>query len=108
MVRKNFTSIALTAVLAAGLTAGVNHAVANDAGIVYKQAASEDANYCHIKYMALTQESLQSGVPEFNPSDVVDMYGPCSFDPSSPEEVRKQVSEMSHGQFGSTDNSDSN
>jgi len=100
MVRKNFTSIALTAVLAAGLTAGVNHAVANDAGIVYKQAASEDANYCHIKYMELTQESLQSGVPEFNPSDIVDMYGSCDFDPNSPEEVRKQAAAMNRGLHG--------
>jgi len=108
MFSKNLKSIALSALLAAGLTVGASHALASDAGIVYKQAASEDSDYCHIKYMALTQASLQSGVPEFNPSDIVDMYGPCNFDPSSPEEVRKQLSEMSHGQFGSTDNSDSN
>ncbi len=100
MFSKNLKSIALSAVLAAGLTAGANHALASDAGIVYKQAASEDASYCHIKYMALTQESLQSGVPEFNPSDIVDMYGLCNFDPTSPEEVRKQVSAMSRGLYG--------
>ena len=100
MFRKNIKSIALSAVLAAGLTTGANHAVANDAGIVYKQAASDDSNYCHIKYMALTQESLQSGVPEFNPSDIVDMYGPCNFDPKSPEEVRNQVSTMTRGFHG--------
>ncbi len=100
MFSKNFKSIALSAVLAAGLTAGANHAVASDAGIVYKQAASEDSNYCHIKYMALTQESLQNGVPEFNPSDIVDMYGPCNFDPQSPDEVRKQASVMSRGLHG--------
>ncbi|MGH7887865.1 MAG: hypothetical protein ACREPG_08370 [Candidatus Binatia bacterium] len=100
MVRKNLKSIALSAVLAAGLTAGHNLAVASDAGIIYKQAASEESNYCHIKYMAMTQESLQSGVPEFNPSDIVDMYGPCDFDPKSPEEVRKQVSTMNRGLHG--------
>jgi hypothetical protein len=100
MFSKNLKSIALAAVLSAGLTAGANHAVASDAGIVYKQAASEEGNYCHIKYMALTQESLQSGVPEFNPSDIVDMYGPCNFDPQSPEEVRKQASAMSRGLHG--------
>ena len=100
MVSKNLKSIALSALLAAGLTVGASHALASDAGIVYKQAASEDGNYCHIKYMALTQESLQSGVPEFNPSDIVDMYGPCNFDPNSPEEVRRQASAMSRGLHG--------
>jgi hypothetical protein len=109
MVSKNLKSIALSAVLAAGLTVCASHALASDAGIVYKQAASEDASYCHIKYMALTRESLQSGVPEFNPSDVVDMYGPCNFDPKSPEEVRNQVSAMNrglHGESGGDSSSD--
>ena len=100
MISKNFNSIALAAVLAAGLTANAGQALASDAGVVYKQAASEDGSYCHIKYMALTQESLQSGVPEFNPSDIVDRYGPCDFDPKSPEEVRKQVSTMNRGLHG--------
>ena len=100
MVSKNLKSIALSAMLAAGLTASASHALASDAGIVYKQVASEEGNYCHIKYMALTQESLQSGVPEFNPSDIVDMYGPCNFDPNSPEEVRRQASAMSRGLHG--------
>lgn len=100
MVSKNLKSIALSAVLAAGLTAGANHAVASEDGIVYKQAASEEASYCHIKYMAFTQESMQAGAPEFNPSDIVDMYGPCDFDPKSPEEVRKQGVAMSRGFHG--------
>jgi len=100
MLSKNFKSVALSALLAAGLPVGASHALASDAGIVYKQAASEDSNYCHIKYMALTQESLQSGVPEFNPSDIVDRYGPCDFDPKSSEEVRNQVSAMNRGLHG--------
>ena len=109
MVSKNLKSIALSALLAAGLSAAASHALAGDDGIVYKQAATEDGNYCHIKYMALTQESLHSGVPEFNPSDIVDMYGPCNFDPKSPEEVRKQAHAMNRGQHesgGDTSSSD--
>lgn len=82
-------------------------ALASETGIVYKQASSEDSSYCHIKYNAFTEQSLKSGELEFNPSDVIDMYGPCSFNPSSQEEVRKQVSQMTRGQFGSTDSSDS-
>lgn len=79
-------------------------AIASESGIVYKQASSEDSSYCHIKYSAFTEQSLQSGALEFNPSDVVDMYGPCSFNPSSQEEVRKQVAQMNRDQFGGTEN----
>ena len=60
MSKRNFKSIALAAVFAAGLGAG--NAIASDAGIVYKQASSEEGSYCHIKYMAMTQQGLQTGV----------------------------------------------
>ena len=91
----------LSAAFAMTLT---GQAMASENGIVYKQAASEDSNYCHIKYMAYSEQSLKSGKPEFDSSDIIDMYGECSFDPSNPEEVSKQMSQMSRGQFGSTDN----
>jgi hypothetical protein len=78
-------------------------AMANENGILYKPVSSEDANYCHIKYAAYSEQSLRTGNLEFNASDVIDMYGPCNFDPSSPEEVRKQLSQLTRGQFGSTD-----
>ena len=80
-------------------------AMAGETGIVYKQVSSEDSSYCHIKYNAFTEQSLKGGELEFNPSDVIDLYGPCSFNPSSQEEVRKQVAQMTRGQFGSTENS---
>ena len=79
-------------------------ALASETGIVYKQVSSEDSSYCHIKYNAFTEQSLRTGQLEFNPSNVIDMYGSCSFNPSSQEEVRKQVSQMTRGQFGTTDN----
>jgi len=99
MFEKNFRSITGSALLAAGLFAITGTAAASDAGIVYKQA-SEEASYCHIKYLAMTPESLQSGVPEFNPSDVIDMYGPCGFDPQNPEELRRQTQAMNRGLHG--------
>lgn len=92
-------------VLSAALTLGLaGQAMANETGIVYKQASSEDSSYCHIKYMAYTEQSLRSGHLEFAPGDVIDMYGPCSFNPASPEEVRKQIAQASRGQFGTGDN----
>jgi hypothetical protein len=99
MINRNFKSIALAAGLAAGLTVAASSVRASETGIVYKQS-SEEVSYCHIKYMAMTNESLQRGVPEFNPSDIIDMYGPCNFDPQSHEEMRRQAAAMSRGQHG--------
>jgi len=90
-----FKPLALSAVFALSLTAGVGQARGdmND-GIVLKDVAVADSNYCHIKYMAFTDSSLKSGDLEFNPSDVVDFYGPCNFNPKSPEEVQKQQARL--------------
>lgn len=97
--------LALSAVFAMSLA---SQALAGETGIVYSQAA-DDGSYCHIKYMAFTEDSLKSGYLEFDESNIVDMYGPCSFDPKSPEEVRKQVALMSRGlnSEGSNDSSGS-
>ena len=54
----------------------------------------------HIKYMAFTEESLSTGHLEFDRDNIVDRYGDCSFDPTSPEEVQKQLSMLSRGAFG--------
>jgi hypothetical protein len=81
--------------------------MASDAGIVYKEASDQDSSYCHIKYMAYTDDSLKRGAPEFNETDVIDMYGPCSFDPTSPEEVRKQLSALGRGAHGDASNDSS-
>ena len=84
-------------------------ALASETGIVYSQASPEDGSYCHMKYMAFTEDSLKSGYLEFDESNIVDKYGPCSFDPKSPEEVKKQVALMNRGlnSEGSNDSSGS-
>jgi hypothetical protein len=95
--------LALSALLAMSLA---GQALAGDEGIVFSQA-SEDGSYCHIKYMAFTENSLKSGDLEFDEGNIVDKYGPCGFDPKSPEEVRKQVSLMSRGINGDGSNDSS-
>lgn len=97
----------LSAAFAMSLTAGMNFAGAEEMetttgadlanGIVLKQAAEHDSNYCHIKYMGFTERSLKSGDLEFNPTDVIDSYGSCAFDPKGAEEVKKQLSLLNHG-----------
>ena len=96
-----FKPMVLSATFAMALT---GPALASENGILYMQASSEDSGYCHIKYAAYSEHSLKSGHLEFDTGDVIDMYGACSFDPTSPEEVSKQMSQMSRSQFGSTDN----
>ena len=100
MSKTKFKPFAVAAMFALGLSSGVSHVIASENGIVMKQAAESDEGYCHIKYMAFTDQSLRSGNLEFNPSDVVDMYGPCNFDPHSQDEVRKQQAAAQRGQHG--------
>jgi hypothetical protein len=89
MLKLSKKSLAVSALFALTLTAGASRATA-ESGIIVKEASS-DGTYCHIKYMALSEEALSSDTVEFNPSDVVDSYGPCSFDPKSPEARQQQL-----------------
>lgn len=75
------------------VTSGVNVARGEEEGIVLREVATAGQDYCHIKYMAFKEETLSSPEPEFNPGDVVDFYGPCSFNPRSDEEIRKQTAD---------------
>jgi len=99
--------LAVSAMFAVALSAGAGQAIANESGIVWKQAASSESDYCHIKYMAFTEQSLRSGNLEFNPSDIVDMYGSCSFNPTSLEEVRNQIIVSNRGLHGDGSNDSS-
>jgi hypothetical protein len=101
MKNKIFAASALFAVTLA------SQGFASDAGIVYKQASDQDSSYCHIKYMAYTEESLKRGTPEFNETDIVDLYGSCSFDPTSQVEVSKQISAMGRSANGDGSNDSS-
>ncbi len=69
-------------------------------GIVSREVAVEGQDYCHIKYMAFNVNTLGYSTPEFEPGDLVDFYGSCSFDPTSKEEIQKQVAEARDGLKG--------
>jgi len=102
-------TIALASVLAlliVPLTAGVKVARGEE-GIVLREAAGELEGYCHTKYMAFKVETLGWDQPEFNPDDLVDFYGPCSFDPLSQEEIQNQRAEATRRSLGSDGDSDS-
>lgn len=105
MLKKNLKPLALSAMFAVTFATGAVHA--DESGIVLKEASSTDGDYCHIKYMAFTEQSLQSGDLQFDSSDVIDMYGSCNFNPKSQDEVKKQLSASNHNRFseGSNDSS---
>jgi hypothetical protein len=107
MFKTKLKPLAVSAMFAVALYAAAGQAIASESGIIWKQASSSDSEYCHIKYMAFTEQSLRSGNLEYNPSDIVDMYGSCSFDPMSPAEVQKQVVTSSRGMYGDGSNDSS-
>jgi hypothetical protein len=106
MFKKNLKPLTLSVMMAVSLTVGAGHAKADESGIISKQASS-DGTYCHIKYMAFTVESLRSGALEFEPSDVIDRYGPCNFDPKSQQEVKSQLEAARRGLHGDGGNDSS-
>jgi hypothetical protein len=64
-------------------------------GIIYKAAVS--ANYCHLKFPAIREETLYTKSPVLKDSrdgDIVDFYGPCDHDPLGQEEVRRQKADI--------------
>jgi hypothetical protein len=104
MVKGSIKPLAVSALFAMTLTAGAAQAFAQQhGGIVYQQAAYEAPGYCHIKYMAFTDESLQTGQLEFDEDNVIDRYDACNFDPSSPEQVQKQMAIMNRSLFGDSE-----
>lgn len=101
MIIRSIKPLAVSALFAMTLASATAQAVAQqNNGIVYQQASYEAPGYCHIKYMAFTSESLQTGQLEFDQDNIIDRYSPCNFDPSSPEEVKEQMAIMNRGLYG--------
>jgi hypothetical protein len=68
-------------------------------GVIYKAVVS--ANYCHLKFPAIREETLYSRSPVLKDprdGDVVDFYGRCDYDPLGPEEVRRQKADVARDQ----------
>lgn len=107
MLKLRVTLVSFIAVFALPFMVAVN-GVSGEEGIVLREVAWEGKDYCHIKYMAFNTNTLGYSTPEFDPSDLVDFYGPCSFDPTSKEEIQKQLSQFRDGLVGdgSSDSSD--
>ena len=61
-------------------------------GVIFK-ASTPDGKYCHLKFPAIREETLDWDHPVLkDPSeaDLIDFYGPCDHDPLGVEEIRAQ------------------
>jgi hypothetical protein len=66
------------------------------------------AQYCHLKFPAIDEESLFSDRPVLKSStdgDIIDLYGPCNVDPLGKESVMKQRADLQHERRRQYDNS---
>ena len=55
--------------------------------------AAVPANYCHLKFPAIRENTLYSDRPVLKDprdGDIIDFYGPCNYDPLGREEVMRQ------------------
>ena len=96
--------IMVSTMVLAGSLAGT--AVAND-GVLLKDQAGNDSNYCHMKFPAIDQSTLYQSQPQLkDPSsgDVVDFYGPCSESPTGAAEVAAQKIEDHENRWAFGDN----
>jgi hypothetical protein len=87
----------LAALLLAGTLGAFNNAIAED-GILSKDSLTSDP-YCHEKFPAIRQGTLDSDQPTVknsNTGDVIDFYGPCDESPVGKDQVHEQKLDAQH------------
>ena len=65
-------------------------------GVVSKGPVS-GSGYCHLRFPAISEDTLFSSRPELKDpqdGDMVDFYGPCDYDPLGIEQVRRQRNDV--------------
>ena len=94
----------LLVVLGGGV--GVNPAVAQNVkakgvkpGVIEATPLNRAGTYCHLKFPAIEPNTLGTDHPKLkskDSGDIVDFYGPCSYDPVGADEVCRQQAERMH------------
>ncbi len=70
------------------------------AGVIEATPINKAATYCHLKFPAISEETLGSANPVLkDPStgDIIDFYGPCDHDPLGYDEVCAQRARQLEG-----------
>ncbi len=92
----------LSMLLVVGVLGTSGAALAADGVEVEGQLAP--GGYCHEKFPALTERSLDDNQPQLKQSttgDMVDYYGPCDQDPTGKDQIATQKLEHYHQMEGS-------
>jgi hypothetical protein len=87
----------LAVVLLTGTLGAFNNATAED-GILSKDQLTA-GSYCHEKFPAIRQGTLDDGQPALKDSstaDVIDFYGPCDENPVGKDQVHEQQLDAQH------------
>lgn len=62
-------------------------------GVIYAVSLNKAGTYCHLKFPAMVPGTLNSTKPQLQDAktgEIVDFYGPCTYDPVGYDEVCKQ------------------
>lgn len=68
-------------------------------GFILKEKVAGTSDQCHMKFPAIQEYTLSSRNPVLEPQtsgDVIDMYGPCNYDPDGRIAVLDQKHEWQH------------
>jgi hypothetical protein len=87
----------LAAVLFMGTLGAFSHAVAEDGVLMQEPLTAE--SYCHEKFPAIRERTLDEAQPSLKRSstgDVIDFYGPCDENPVGKDQVEEQKIEAQH------------
>jgi hypothetical protein len=75
-------------------------------GVITAVALNRSGTYCHLRFPAIKEQTLGTKNPQLKPADtgdIIDFYGPCSYDPVGPDEVCKQQAMRLNEKFCSSD-----
>jgi len=91
----------LAALLFTGTLGALNNAIAQDD---ISKDPSSAGSYCHEKFPAMKQGSLDDNQPALQSTtgDIVDYYGPCDETPTGKDQIETQKLEHQHRMEGST------
>ncbi|HEV8343987.1 MAG TPA: hypothetical protein VGR30_16580 [Candidatus Binatia bacterium] len=74
-------------------TLGVGATAASADGILLKEELEPGSNYCHMKFPAIREDTLNSNRPvlkDAGTADIVDYYGSCDHNPLGKDEIASQ------------------
>jgi hypothetical protein len=85
--------------LSAALLVG-GFVAAGNADVLSKTESTPGNNYCHLRFTAITADSLVTNHPISkgpDSGDIIDFYGPCNENPVGQDQVSAQKLDRQHG-----------